>query len=67
MRTLQQLSLDPGVSAILLQLPLDSTNQIDADRCTNTIHVNKVHMCPLRPSERVSECYPVFAGCRWTD
>lgn len=40
--TIQRLNEDPRVNAILLQLPLDSTNQIDADRCTNTIAVNKV-------------------------
>ena len=43
--TIQQLNYDPKVHAILLQLPLDSENVIDADRCTNTIDINKVSLC----------------------
>lgn len=39
---IQRLNSDPKVHAILLQLPLDSENSIDADKCTNTIAVDKV-------------------------
>ena len=41
---IQRLNGDPNVHAILLQLPLDSENPIDADRCTNTIDINKVQL-----------------------
>ena len=41
-KTIEHLNEDHKVNAILLQLPLDSTNQIDSDCCTNTIAVNKV-------------------------
>lgn len=44
---IQRLNCDPNVHAILLQLPLDSDSPIDADRCTNTIDVNKVHLATL--------------------
>ena len=40
---IQHLNSDPNVHAILLQLPLDSENPIDADKCTNTIAVYKVN------------------------
>ena len=42
---IQRLNSDPKVHAILLQLPLDSENPIDADKCTNTIAVDKVITC----------------------
>lgn len=41
---IQHLNSDPNVHAILLQLPLDSENPIDADKCTNTIAVYKVNI-----------------------
>ena len=60
---IQRLNSDPMVHAILLQLPLDSENHIDADKCTNTIAVYKVSTCqhiinnniivPERERERV--------------
>ena len=40
--TIQQLNFDPTVHGILLQLPLDSSRGIDADKCTNSITVEKV-------------------------
>ena len=40
--TIQRLNFDPTVHGILLQLPLDSSNEIDADKCTNAIAVEKV-------------------------
>ena len=39
-----KLNCDPNVHAILLQLPLDSENAIDADKCTNAIDINKVSL-----------------------
>ena len=43
--TIQQLNFDPSVHGILLQLPLDSNNDIDADKCTNAIAIEKVILC----------------------
>lgn len=40
--TIQQLNFDPSVHGILLQLPLDCTSDIDADKCTNAIAIEKV-------------------------
>ena len=37
-----RLNCDPGVHAILLQLPLDSDSHIDCQTCTNAIAVDKV-------------------------
>ena len=45
----QHLNSDPKVHAILLQLPLDSENPIDADKCTNTIAVYKVNIIVCMP------------------
>ena len=39
---IEGLNQDPTIHAILLQLPLDSINQISAERCTNAIAVEKV-------------------------
>ena len=44
---IQRLNSNPSVHAILLQLPLDSENSIDADKCTNTIAVYKVNIIIL--------------------
>ena len=44
---IQRLNSNPKVHAILLQLPLDSENPIDADKCTNTISVYKVNIIIL--------------------
>ena len=43
--TIQQLNFDPSVHGILLQLPLDCNNDIDADKCTNAITIEKVTLC----------------------
>ena len=40
--TIEGLNRDESVHAILLQLPLDSVNDIDAEKCTNIIAVEKV-------------------------
>ncbi|KAL5484100.1 hypothetical protein EMCRGX_G020546 [Ephydatia muelleri] len=39
--TIGHLNEDPAVHSILLQLPLDSTQPIDVERCTNSIHFDK--------------------------
>ena len=43
--TIQRLNFDPTVHGILLQLPLDCVGEIDADKCTNAIAVEKVVLC----------------------
>ena len=40
--TIQRLNFDPSVHGILLQLPLDTTDDVDSDKCTNAIAVEKV-------------------------
>lgn len=40
--TIHQLNSNPTIHGILLQLPLDSTSPIDADKCTNAIAIEKV-------------------------
>lgn len=40
--TIHQLNSDPTIHGILLQLPLDSSSPIDADKCTNAIAIEKV-------------------------
>ena len=40
--TIHQLNSDPTIHGILLQLPLDSSSAIDADKCTNAIAIEKV-------------------------
>ena len=40
--TIDHLNEDPSVHSILLQLPLDSTQPIDVERCTNSIQFDKV-------------------------
>lgn len=45
MAEIKKLNCDPKVHAILLQLPLDSENPIDADKCTNAIDIKKVSSC----------------------
>ncbi|CAI8038144.1 C-1-tetrahydrofolate synthase, cytoplasmic, partial [Geodia barretti] len=39
--TIQRLNFDPSVHGILLQLPLDTTGDVDSDKCTNAIAVEK--------------------------
>ena len=39
--TLRGLNRDSAVHAVLLQLPLDSEHTIDAEKCTDTIAVEK--------------------------
>ena len=45
--TIQRLNFDPTVHGILLQLPLDCTGDIDADKCTNAIAIEKVQRSSL--------------------
>lgn len=49
---IQGLNDDRSVHAILLQLPLDSNELIDAETCTNTIAVEKV--CVMNSSRSIS-------------
>ena len=39
--TIKKLNSDRSVHAILLQLPLDSEESIDAKKCTDTISIDK--------------------------
>ena len=49
---IQGLNGDNSVHAILLQLPLDSDELIDAEMCTNAIAVEKV--CVVNSSRSIS-------------